>query len=554
MNLFKEKVFKLAGCGVLIFIFGIIVGRSLSGLSTSSIQGFLFNAAGYATSTNATSCNATNSNATSCNATSANATTSNATSANVSADNIIYLQNISFATLTAKPSESVYMNYSTIGAVRSGMSITIANEKGNSYTLKVDDFRSNTYGYFVLPDNVAPGIYSIKEVLLIGLNTNNTTFSKLYTADAGVNSFKFDSTLTIIVEEPQDDNEKNNNSENSEQPKIEAIKLNNISLDKDVVVINDKVNINIDSNVSLKELKLNFVNGNEKLVVYANSLGDNPYFEIPSTAVVGIYQLSSVSLTSEKSSKTYSRDKVDGTTYFAFNTSLEIKEAIETKYIYNNEDITSEILAKLYDAPVGSEIIINANSKSIISEELFNTIKGKNKKLILNYFENQIIFDGGDITNSKIIDASIKAKPITSNTDIGNKVEKGIVLSFADNGNLPGKSLIRIKVTDELKNILGDSSKIYLYHYNQSSNDFTLIDTVVSRTSDGYYEFNISHNSDYILVDQKLASSLLAKTDSNVVSFVKSNQSYLMIVGIGLVVVIGVGVAIFVMNKKGKKK
>ena len=46
-----------------------------------------------------------------------------------------------------------------------------------------------------------------------------------------------------------------------------------------------------------------------------------------------------------------------------------------------------------------------------------------------------------------------------------------------------------------MKSKLG-KEKVYVYHYNTQCDDFTEIATEVKPTSDGYYEFNMSHNEE----------------------------------------------------------
>ena len=140
---------------------------------------------------------------------------------------------------------------------------------------------------------------------------------------------------------------------------------------------------------------------------------------------------------------------------------------------------------------------------------------------------------------------------VSSNEDISKLVSNGVVVNFPDNGNLPGKALIRVKATDEVDNILNDN--VYVYIYNESSNNFCVIDTSVKKSSDGYYEFTITHNSDYLITNNKLDSKLVvAQSDDNVVSFQKGNGIYLLLIAVGVAVIIAVVVVIVVLKKKKK--
>ena len=67
-------------------------------------------------------------------------------------------------------------------------------------------------------------------------------------------------------------------------------------------------------------------------------------------------------------------------------------------------------------------------------------------------------------------------------------------ITFAHHGILPSTATIKIKVDDKFE----DGERLYLYYYNDSSNDLEFIEkglTVVN----GYVEFRIEHCSDYLL-------------------------------------------------------
>ena len=138
---------------------------------------------------------------------------------------------------------------------------------------------------------------------------------------------------------------------------------------------------------------------------------------------------------------------------------------------------------------------------------------------------------------------------IINNENISKLVSKGILVNFPDNGNLPGKALIRVKATDEVMQIL--NNKVYVYVYNNSSNNFSVIDTNVKKSSDNYYEFTITHNSDYIIVNEKLESKLVvSKSSENVVNFQKGNKTLLMLIAIGGAIIIAAVIVIIVLKKK----
>ena len=541
MNKFENNVLKIILGGIALFAVGLFGGYQLNNHSITSLQGFLFNAVGYATDGNATNSNATDSNATDANATSSNATNSNATDANASAtNNIIYLEKFTLKSTTAKKGDKIYIELLTNGACNSGASIVFKSETGLTFTTSVESITENPY--IVIPTNVTTATYTVTDVLLVGKNNDNTTFTKQYSL-SGNNVFDFNASLTIQSDEKK---------EEKDPGEATTVSLNSISLETNKANVADKVFVNIDTNMDLNSLKLTFLaSNNKKFNVYVQSLNDKPYFEIPTTVESGTYILTGVTLVSKTSTAIYSLNGELGATKFSFNTTLEIVNETENTYIYNNEDINSMIITKLYNATSGTNITINADSNTLINSEVFNAIKGQDKTLTINYQDNQIIFKGETITSSKTIDIGMLVDNVNNNQTINKLVSNGVVVNFPDNGNLPGEALIRIKATKNIKTELNDT--INVYFFNEADNNFFEIQTDIKKTSDGYYEFTINHNSNYLLVNEKLDSSLVTDSSStNVVSFQKSSKIYLLLIGIGVIVLV-LAVVIIVIVKKRKK-
>lgn len=549
MDKFKSKVIKLAVSGVAIFAFGIFIGYQLNYGTLSSIQGYLFNAAGEASDLNASNSNASNSNASNSNASNSNASDSNASDANASSanassanasatDNIIYLQNFALGSTSAKQGNKVNVTIGTSGACNSAVSIVFKGGNGITFTAQVQDITGNPY--IVIPNSAVATTYSVSDVLLVGRNSDNTTFTKQYST-SGANTYAFNSSLTVVAKET--------NNGGTQQP-VSKVSLTSISLGSTSAKVSDKVYVNIQTSEKLNSLKLVFTSADGKtFTVYAKDLLTKPYIVIPSSTVAGTYSLTSAIIATSKSSTAYSKDGENDTEKFDFNSTIEISDGTETTFIYNNEDVNSDVLTKLYNAPSGTEITINADSNTLINEELFNAIKGKNKKLVINYKDNQIVFNGNNIDSSKTIDISMTVDTVSSNEDIYKLVSNGIIVNFPDNGNLPGKALIRVKAIEEVDKVLNDN--VYVYVYNESSNDFCVVDISVKKSKDGYYEFTITHNSDYLIVNEKLNSKLVvSQSDGNIVNFQKGNGTLLMLIAVGVAVIIAAVIVIVVLKKK----
>ena len=555
----KNVALKLTLGGLAIFVFGMFVGNQLDSCKIARIQGYLFNAIGTATattsnatSTNATSSNATSSNATSSNATSTNATSSNATSSNAQAtDNILYLHTFELGSSNAKPGANVKVTLGTSGACNSGASILFKNQQnGETFSVSVIEIANNPH--ITIPNNVAPGTYSVIEIMMLGKNSDNSTFSRRWSAvDQNADYYAEFIKKSITITAPETKKPNANNQQTQQQTKLA---LNSISLKTIETSISEKVYVDFRTTKTISSMKLTFNNSNgETMIVYVKSLTSNPYFEIPSTTVAGDYSLVSATISSTDSTIIYSKDgKISGSEKFEFTSSIKIKDKKPTDiFVYNNEDLTNNIITDLYNAKGTATINISADTNPIISDELFNAIKGTEKKLVITYNDNQLIFKGKDISTSKSIDVSITTSTIETDSNIGKLVSDGIVLDFAANGNLPGNAQVRIKITDEMKSKLG-KEKVYVYHYNTECDDFTEIATEVKPTSDGYYEFNMSHNSEYILVNTKLDDSLLSDGAENKVHFQRSDKVNLLLIGLGLILAIVVIVIIIFVKKKSK--
>lgn len=539
MEKFKSNVIKIAIGGVALFTFGIFVGYQLNFGAIASIQGYLFNAVGEATNSNASDSNASDSNASDSNASDANASSANASAT----DNIIYLQNFALGSSSVKAGDKVNVTIATSGACNSAVSIVFKDANDITFTAQVQNITGNPY--IVVPNSAVATTYSVTDILLVGRNSDNSTFTKQYST-SGANSYNFNSILIVT-------SNSTNNGGATGIPVVPKITLNSVSLTSSSAKISDKVYINVSASEKLSSLKLVFTSADNKTFnVYTKNLATSkPYIEIPSSVVGGTYTLTGAVLSTSETSVAYSKDGLNNTEKFDFNSTLEISDGKETTFIYNNEDVTSEILTTLYNAPSGTEITINADSNTLINEELFNAIKGKNKTLTINYKDNQILFNGNNITDSKTIDITITANNVSRNEDISKLVSNGIVVNFPDNGNLPGKALVRIKATDDVSRVLNDN--VYVYIYNESSNDFCVVDTSVEKTIDEYYEFTITHNSAYLIVNEKLDSSLVvSQSDSNIVSFQKGDKTYLMLIAIAIVVIVAVVIVTVVLKKKEK--
>jgi len=236
----------------------------------------------------------------------------------------------------------------------------------------------------------------------------------------------------------------------------------------------------------------------------------------------------------------------------------EIEEEVQTDLTYNNSEITQDILTNISNSTETQSITINLDNNVNINEEIFGAIKGKEIKLTINVGENQIIFNGNDITTPKDINAEISYNLASEDTLLKEIVEEGVVINFANNGKLPGTATIRIKVTDEMKKAL-NMETILVYHYDEETKELTQMTANATYKEDGFIEFSIDHNSKYLFVNELIEEKEYTVTTGentevkNEVSFLESHKMYIMIIGVSVLAIVIVAI-ILIVDKKAIAK
>ena len=324
------------------------------------------------------------------------------------------------------------------------------------------------------------------------------------------------------------------------------IYLDGIELGKKEATLGEKIKVNLcASHILTKETFLYKSNKGNQFTAYLNNINNEEYIEISSTVTPDTYYLSQLILETTGLTTTY----VNGNNY-NFNIELKIAEPKKKSYIYNNEDITEEKIKDITKSEEKTEITINATGNSIISKEVFNSIKGTNKKLIIKYQNHEIIFNGKDITNAKDIDASIKIVCISDDETFKEISNNGYIINFAENGELPGKATIKLKATDEMKQFF-KNKKAFLYYYDETNKKYTILYNTLT-VKDDYIEFTINHNSKYVLTDKKIDKKEVT-VDNNVVDFQNSNNTNIAIILLSILLIIAVIVFILLIKRKDNK-
>ena len=176
-------------------------------------------------------------------------------------DNVLLLNNITFESKEAKANDSVYVNIDNTGSTLNGATIHLKRTDGK-YTIDLNVKNIDTKPYVEIPKYVNTGEYTIKSVLLVGINSDGETFSKNFTdSPNGTNDsyFKFNTSIKLEAV--------------SSNVEIDLIK--NISLDRTTFNGGDNVKLKIDYDKDIRVVRLNFVTEYGTFYSYNGSCSDD---------------------------------------------------------------------------------------------------------------------------------------------------------------------------------------------------------------------------------------------------------------------------------------
>lgn len=329
------------------------------------------------------------------------------------------------------------------------------------------------------------------------------------------------------------------------------------------VSIGDKVDMMITRVDALDEVKidrkdldsmmLSYTNSSDGSVLnaYVKSVNSSPYIVIPSTATPGTYYIDYAYLTFTDG--TSLRYKNTATKIFSYNITFTVKEAKfnTSKYTFSNE---------LYDAGIAKDIdkldndaiiTIDANRKPLIESVIFKKISNTKRTLFIDYGSSQWVFSGVDIKNPKDIDVSTLVSNLQSNSEYYDSFIKANInspsamLKFSDNGDLPGKVLIKID-SSSIDSYLMDPDKVFVYYYKEDVGQLFKVAMEI-QSNNGYYEFYINHNSKYIVTSKEVTTDAVS-SDLDMLSLnhqvVYSNKSqsslilYVLATGCGVLAIL----------------
>ena len=277
---------------------------------------------------------------------------------------------------------------------------------------------------------------------------------------------------------------------------------------------NDEINM---QRRVLKTMMLSYTNINTGDIVnmYVKSVNYKPYIIIPSTATPGRYVLNYGYLTFWDGSTAKCKNTNGKTFAYQSDFIVKEKEFDTSKYMFANEMYGNNVKTDLDKLDRDAIITIDANKAPLISEEIFESIKGTSRTLIIEYDTSEWVFSGVDIKNPKAIDVSTLVFKLEKSNEYYNEFMKtnvtapSALVKFSDNGDLPGKVLIKIdsySINEYLKN----PNSVYVYYYKEDADQLLKVAMEIQKNDDGFYEFYINHNSKYIISSKEIKSKVVS--------------------------------------------
>lgn len=351
------------------------------------------------------------------------------------------------------------------------------------------------------------GEYQISDVFLNPNDSNKFVHYSINPEDQTTKKLNYNVEFNLV------DNSGSSSTSDSGNTDGEST-LKSISISPETVGLNGKVNVTIESTKKLSSATLIFNNDKESMTVNLKGLDtSSTYFVVPFTTGEGTYELGYAILKDENGEKYQFRKGSDnyGIKHFDFTSTITVSNTIADGDLlaFDNNKITDEIINKIKELEDNIVIEVNANENPIIRKETFDAIKGVNKTLIISYADYEWTFNGLDVENSKQVDVSTKIYNVGDASFADGKVSNGLVLDFPENGDLPGKCLIKVYDTKFISNIL-HRENVNIYYYNDESGMFELVESDLSYNDKGFYEFYIAHNSNYVMTSGKIDSKYVS--------------------------------------------
>ena len=465
---------------------------------------------------------------------------------NTSDNGVLFLSSIKFEGNEAKADDKVYVSINSSGASLDGATINLTRSDGK-YNISLNVKGIYEKPYVEIPKYVNTGEYLIKSVLLVGNNSDGSTFSKNFTVSPKSSDdvlFNFNNKIKLVA-----------NPNNLDRDLIKSIKLNTTSFRP-----GSKVPLEIDYDKDIRVVRINFTLGTYRMYSYINSIARNPYIIIPQSAKMGEYVLDEIYVeTYNYGSVSYTFDSAEGTKYLAYDSRyyvLSESNSEEEVVYYSNEELSSEIISQIHSSEKIRKVEVMSEDSPVVSQDLFAAIKGLDKKLIVHYKDVKYEFEGNKVEKEKAFNASVDYKLINKDSDYSKYVNDGLVIDFAANGDLPGTAKVTLQ-KNSLFNTAFKQDHVNVYYYDEENKKFELIkeDLIVGKDA---ISFDITHTSTYVVTNSKINNSVVyspgekEKTTEKkeVIELDKDNIMLIAIVILAVIVVILIIILLAGNNKE----
>ena len=296
---------------------------------------------------------------------------------------------------------------------------------------------------------------------------------------------------------------------------VTAPVLSKISIDGNITEVEAPkvLNLTVVANDDYSEIdyiQAHFVNKVTGREIDTRKLKDDPcelVLEVTPYEPSGLFELEYVYLVDSMDNFVYYRNEADEDglqlpnelSFYVKNTDESSEEGdIFTSTLNTN---LSEDIKNMED---GKTAYISYGRNDVLPAEVFEAIKGTNKTIVLESAGIQWIFNGQSITDKNIKEINLNTtieEKYSSDSEASEELpweQKAIILSFEDNGPLPGPAKIRVKMDYAFQNYVG-AENLYVYYYDNTNKKFELVGEKLTITDDEYLEFTITHNSDFVI-------------------------------------------------------
>ena len=463
---------------------------------------------------------------------------------------VLILNKFSFDKYKAMAGDKVSVNIDVSGSKLKSGSLKLVREDGR-YTLNIliEDIDSSPY--IILPDFIINGIYDIKSLTLVAYSSEETTFTKNFTTKTtGSGDIYYEFGKGIELEA------------NINNVDIDLIK--SIKLDRSTFLQGQKVGVSIDVDKDVRSIRLNFKHSDtySGIYSYVNSISKNPYIVIAKSGKIGDYVLDNIYVeTYNYGSVIYKNIEEEGSKYLGYDGNYSLLQANDENssvVYYDNADIDQNAISSFKNSNVIKEIYIMAYDETVISSEVFASIIGSDKILHVICKDVEYVFEGKNIVNVKIFDATAEMKLAKNYKKIDTD---GLVIKMS-NGSLPGKAKLIIK-ENSLFDKAFSNKVINIYSYNENDDTYSIAYEGIN-INNKTYQFEIEEGSTYLLTNNKMGNVKKTNTSKeenkdNKEKIEKekdksSNINTLLLVVIAFLLVILIILVVVLFKKKGMSK